>query len=464
MISIIIPAYNSAATIVEALESVLAQTVWSGEGDGEKESRVQNSGDRIQEAEGGEGEVSLGSLGEGAGSGTSQHPLPDSPIPPFHHSTIPPFDHSTIPPFHHSPSPFTSHSSLPYEVLIIDDCSKDNTVEVVQNWIEEKTSPFTHHVSLLTLPQNSGPAAARNAGITAAKGEWIAFLDADDLWTPSHVETLLAVAHETGALMVCGESVRFQDGEEKAQAPGPQTLGEEKKSEQKTAKCAKDEGNCISAEGGAEGSSLRSSCASVQDPPITQHSLVTPHFSPITLHELARHNPIATSAVMVKREAVLAAGGFDEQFRGPEDYDLWIRVATLRRQGENIIEQKDAKNAKGEGGRTSCISYVNIPVSSYRQTTGSLSMDERKFLPQVLRVIEKAYHPGGALSGFPRWKHAALATQYQQASWMAFCRGDRMTALKDLAIAIRHNVVSSRRIQKPWLGLAYRYLVGRRGT
>jgi hypothetical protein len=88
-------------------------------------------------------------------------------------------------------------------------------------------------------------------------------------------------------------------------------------------------------------------------------------------------------------------------------------------------------------------------------------MDERKFLPQVLRVIEKAYGPGGALEGLPEWKNAALATQYQQASWMAFCRGERGTAMRHWLKAVRYNVVGPKRIKKPWLKLAHRYMFGR---
>ena len=108
-----------------------------------------------------------------------------------------------------------------------------------------------------------------------------------------------------------------------------------------------------------------------------------------------------------------------------------------------------------------CIVHIAVPVSLYRQRACSLSMDERKFLPQVLRVIEKVYGPGGALAGMPEWKNAALATQYQQASWMAFCRGSRGAALRHWLTAVRHNVAGPRRIKKSWLKLAYRYMLGR---
>jgi len=161
-------------------------------------------------------------------------------------------------------------------------------------------------------------------------------------------------------------------------------------------------------------------------------------FREVTLDELARHNPIVTSTVLVRRSAFEAVGGFDERFRGPEDYDLWIRLAGQGR----ILE-------------------LSEPLACYRHRPGSLSLDERRFLPQVLRVLDKAFGPGGALQGKPEWHNAALATQYQQASWMAFSRGARLVAVKHLLVALRHTVFRRKRISKPWLGLFYRYLFGR---
>jgi hypothetical protein len=127
------------------------------------------------------------------------------------------------------------------------------------------------------------------------------------------------------------------------------------------------------------------------------------------------------------------------------------RVSAATQQPNNSTTASGAAN----------IMYVALPVSGYRQSAGSLSMDERKFLPQVLRVIEKAYGPGGALAVLPAWKNAALATQYQQASWMAFCRGNRGMAMKYWLTAVRYNVMGPRRIHKPWIRLAYRYVMGR---
>lgn len=69
------------------------------------------------------------------------------------------------------------------EVLVVDDCSKDNSVEVVNNLA--KADP-----RLRCIPQekNQGAAVARNRGIKEAKGQYIAFLDSDDLWAEDKIE------------------------------------------------------------------------------------------------------------------------------------------------------------------------------------------------------------------------------------------------------------------------------------
>lgn len=67
-----------------------------------------------------------------------------------------------------------SQSCLPEEVIVVDDCSIDNTGEILKGYGDK--------ITIIRMPENSGPSAARNAGTRHARTEWIAFLDSDDCW------------------------------------------------------------------------------------------------------------------------------------------------------------------------------------------------------------------------------------------------------------------------------------------
>ena len=84
-----------------------------------------------------------------------------------------------------------------FEVIVVDDCSSDDTVAVVDAFA--RTEP---RVRLIALPKNVGPGAARNVAIEAARGTWIALLDADDQYRPSRLQQLLGMAARNGANMV----------------------------------------------------------------------------------------------------------------------------------------------------------------------------------------------------------------------------------------------------------------------
>ncbi|MGG3468165.1 glycosyltransferase family 2 protein [Neobacillus pocheonensis] len=73
-----------------------------------------------------------------------------------------------------------------WEMIIVDDCSLDNTVNIVK-----KAMMDDFRIKLIELKKNSGPAIARNRAIAYAKGNYLAFLDSDDLWLPRKLERQL---------------------------------------------------------------------------------------------------------------------------------------------------------------------------------------------------------------------------------------------------------------------------------
>jgi glycosyltransferase involved in cell wall biosynthesis len=73
------------------------------------------------------------------------------------------------------------------ELIVVDDCSTDRTAEIVSMF----ASVYPESVQYLKLDRNAGPSIARNAGIASAKGEFITFLDSDDVYYPDKVELQL---------------------------------------------------------------------------------------------------------------------------------------------------------------------------------------------------------------------------------------------------------------------------------
>ena len=74
-----------------------------------------------------------------------------------------------------------------WELVVIDDCSTDNTAQIVSDY--SKRYP---NIRLLQQPHNAGVSAARNRGIDNSVGEYLAFLDSDDLWHPDKLAKQLA--------------------------------------------------------------------------------------------------------------------------------------------------------------------------------------------------------------------------------------------------------------------------------
>lgn len=78
-----------------------------------------------------------------------------------------------------------------YEMIIVDDCSKDDSLELIQNAIVNDS-----RFNVYKLEKNSGAALARNFGIQKANGKYVAFLDSDDLWHSEKLEKQIAFMEE----------------------------------------------------------------------------------------------------------------------------------------------------------------------------------------------------------------------------------------------------------------------------
>ena len=80
-----------------------------------------------------------------------------------------------------------------WELIIVDDCSGDGTIEIVQDLMKHDD-----RISIYQNISNSGAAVTRNIALRNAKGRWIAFLDSDDLWEPTKLERQIKFMEENG--------------------------------------------------------------------------------------------------------------------------------------------------------------------------------------------------------------------------------------------------------------------------
>ena len=162
------------------------------------------------------------------------------------------------------------------EIIVVDDGSVDNTAGVLQTYGSKIR--YVHQ-------ENQGVSAARNYGIRIARGELIAFLDADDLWFPEKLElqTEFLSAHEEAAL-VFGDLELVAEG----QVVEPSYLALKK-----------------------------NTWWSKQDGVLVKDAFA----------RLLEENVVSTSTTLVSSRALRQVGLFDEDLPTAEDLDLWLRIA-----------------------------------------------------------------------------------------------------------------------------------------
>ena len=164
----------------------------------------------------------------------------------------------------------------PAEVIVVDDSSRDGTAAAVEaRFAGDRRAPVRVLRGLF-----GGAAAARNAGWRAAAAPWVAFLDADDVWTPDKLQRAAeTLARAPGVLWF------FSDG------------------------------------------SYRSLDGELHPSWFALYVDLPGEYVGSPLAELFEVNFVLTSAVLVRRDALEGAGGFDESLSHAEDLDLWIRLA-----------------------------------------------------------------------------------------------------------------------------------------
>lgn len=176
-----------------------------------------------------------------------------------------------------------SQTFTDYEVIVINDGSPD-TEE-----FERALESYRDRISYIRQ-ENGGASSARNAGLRVARGEFIAFLDADDVWAPDYLSAQLQFIREHGCDLVCADAMITGESPDAGQTY-METL-------------------------------MKSAPATGE---VTFLQLVSAEKS------------LITSGVVARRDLILEVGLFDLTLRNAQDFDLWLRLA---RHGARLAYQR----------------------------------------------------------------------------------------------------------------------------
>jgi GT2 family glycosyltransferase len=158
-----------------------------------------------------------------------------------------------------------------WEAIIVEDGSQDATEDIVRAFAATVPQPVRFHRHTV----NQGLPATRNTAIGFARGQWIALIDSDDLWTPDHLTHAVARARETGADLVHTGVIMFDSDtgrDLEHRVPSATALAE----------------------------------------------------YPLSLFR--GDYPIQPSSTLILRETLVKAGGFDPKCKYVEDRELWLRL------------------------------------------------------------------------------------------------------------------------------------------
>jgi glycosyltransferase involved in cell wall biosynthesis len=104
-----------------------------------------------------------------------------------------------------------AQTRMPREVIVVDDCSSDNTIEVVKSVAQNFESG---QLRIVQNDKNQGAAETRNTGWSLASGEYVAFLDADDTWHPRKIELQYEYLKNNRDLLLCGHTFSLKGAQE----------------------------------------------------------------------------------------------------------------------------------------------------------------------------------------------------------------------------------------------------------
>lgn len=251
-----------------------------------------------------------------------------------------------------------------FEVVIVDDGSTDGSVSEVEKFSDSRIR--------LIHQKNAGVAAARNRGIEEAKGDLIAFLDADDEWKPEYLATQyhLSQKYPDCSVFVCNYEFRNTEGK-------------------------------------VIPTIIRKLPFSGED------GILSNYFEMAS----CSHPPLWTSAVMVKKQAIQAIGGFPVGIKSGEDLLTWARLAV---------------NVK--------IAYSRTPLAVFIRDEVLFNKDQRQRMPEVEDIVGKEllniYAKNRTVIGL----NSYLALWHKMRTRIFIEKGYRRLALKECLISMKYDI------------------------
>lgn len=280
-----------------------------------------------------------------------------------------------------------AYAPRPVEIIVADDGSREDLRPALES--------FPQDTVRLIRRANGGPAAARNTGYQASRGDLVAFLDNDDEWLPGGAQGLCdLLSHCAGIDAAFGDALEGtpQDG----YTPVTERYG-----------------------GGA--------FAAIPSTPLEGSGAVALDRSSL-LHCLARRNLIFLGSLVVRRTLIERLGAFDESLFGGEDYEFVLRLASQGR----FAFLKDP------------------PVARYRKQPGSISANIERMQEQFVLALGRTLE-GGRLSDVDRREiEARYREKMFEWAYLAFDRGDAGAARSRFTRLLAHS---------PWSPKALGYLV-----
>lgn len=205
-----------------------------------------------------------------------------------------------------------------FELFLIDDCSVDDSREIIERYCR-----VDQRVHSVLLDSNGGPARARNAGIRMASGNFVAFLDADDIWCPGKLDRQLATFRQMPDLGLLGTNAFLLDAE------------------------------------GVRGQRL-----------IPSDRI---RWGRVSLADyLLDRVPLATSSVMVRGECLQRCGHFNEVYPTCEDFELWMRI--IQHYAVGILDEELIGYRRHE---------MNISANTIKLRSNKISVFENEVLPRI---------------------------------------------------------------------------------